>query len=541
MGMEEAKVSKSAPIPQRIFDGIDMSAVVSTLRSKKIPRQTESLCPECRKIIPATLFESEGALKMKKECEEHGEIVDVIWSDIELYKRAESFAFDGVGIENPAIEGATNCPFECGLCNLHYTHTCLANVDLTNRCNLRCPICFANANDAGYVFEPSYEQVVQMLKLLREERPVPTVAVQFSGGEPTIHPEFFRILEAARDLGFAQIQVATNGLKMAQEPGFARKAGESGMHTVYLQFDGLKEENYIQARGRPLLEIKKKVIEEIRKLKPDGPSVVLVPTIAMGINDDQVGEILKFGLENRDVIRGINFQPVSLAGRIAVEERRKLRFTLSDLAINMEEQIGWLKKDDWYPVPFVVPISKLISLIQDEPKLSFTTHPACGLATYLYVPEKGNPVPISRFVDVEGLMKDLWELATKIERSKRTMFPRIRALKILRKHFKKEFAPDKLGSLGFVKSFSTMMDTGDKSGISDFTWKWFYVGAMHFQDLYNYDIQRVMRCAVHYATPDGRIIPFCAYNTGPTYREEVEKKFSVPLDEWRKKHGSEDY
>ncbi|UCD93261.1 MAG: radical SAM protein [Methanobacteriota archaeon] len=517
-----------------------MSAVVSSLRNKKIPRQTESMCPECLKVIPATLFESEGALKMKKKCEEHGEIEDVIWSDIELYKKAESFAFDGVGIENPAIESATNCPFECGLCNLHYTHTCLANVDLTNRCNLRCPICFANANDAGYVFEPTYEQTYKMLKVLREERPVPTVAVQFSGGEPTIHPDFFRILEGARELGFAQIQIATNGLKLA-EPGFAKKAAESGLHTIYLQFDGLKEDNYIQARGRPLLDIKKKAIEEVRKLKPDGPSVVLVPTIAMGINDDQVGEILKFGLENRDVIRGVNFQPVSLAGRITVEERRKLRFTLSDLAIKMQEQIGWLEKDDWYPVPFVVPISKLISVIQDEPKLSFTTHPACGLATYLYVPDEGNPIPITRFVDVEGLMKDLWELANKIEQSKRSFFPRIKALKILRKHYKKDKAPDKLGSLSFIKSLSTMMDTGDKEGISEFTWKWFYVGGMHFQDLYKYDIQRTMRCAIHYATPDGRIIPFCAYNTGPNYREEVEKKFSIPLDEWRKKHGSEDF
>jgi uncharacterized radical SAM superfamily Fe-S cluster-containing enzyme len=537
--MEKAKVRKSAPVTTRVFDGIDMAAVVSELRRKEIPRQTESMCPECRKIIPATLFESEGALKMKKKCEEHGEFEDVIWSDIELYRKAESFSFDGVGIENPAIEGATNCPFECGLCNLHYTHSCLGMVDLTNRCNLRCPICFANANDAGYVFEPTYEQIYEILKMLREERPVPTHAVQFSGGEPTVHPDFFRILEAARDLGFAQIQIATNGLKLAQEPGFAEKAGKAGLHTIYLQFDGLKEENYIEARGRPLLEIKKKVVEEVRKLRPWGPSIVLVPTIATGINDDQVGEILKFGLENRDVIRGVNFQPISLAGRITVEERRKLRFTLSDLAMKAEEQVGWLKKEDWYPVPFVVPLSKFFSLLHDDPKLSFTTHPACGLATYLYVPEKGDPVPITRFVDVEGLMQDLWNLSEKMERSRRTLFPKIKAAKILRKHFKKDVAPDKMSSLGFAKAFSKMMDTGDKSGVSDFAWKWFFVGAMHFQDLYNYDVQRVMRCAIHYATPDGRIIPFCAYNTGPTYREEVEKKFSVPLDEWRKRHGSD--
>jgi uncharacterized radical SAM superfamily Fe-S cluster-containing enzyme len=539
MDMEEVKAKDDTTIPKKVYNGIDIIATVSELRSKGIPRETQSLCPECGKIITATLFESDGALMMKKECAEHGEFEDVIWSDIDMYRKAESFSFDGMGIENPAIEDATNCPFECGMCNLHYTHTCLANVDLTNRCNLKCPICFANANDAGYVFEPTYEEVCTMLKTLRDERPVPAHAVQFSGGEPTIHPDFFKILATARDMGFSQIQVATNGIKFAQEPGFAQKAWDSGLHTIYLQFDGLKEENYIQARGKPLLEIKKKVVEVIRELPRPRPSIVLVPTLAQGINDDQIGDILRYGLENRDVIRGINFQPISLSGRVSVEERRNLRFTLSDLAHNMEDQIGWLKKDDWYPVPFVVPISKLISAIQDEPKISFTTHPGCGLASYLYVPEEGDPVPITRFVDVEGLMNDLWELAEKVKGPKKTFFPKVKALNILRRNFKKELAPDKMSSLGFVKALSKMMDTGDKSGVADFAWKWFYVGGMHFMDLYNYDIDRIRRCAIHYATPDGRIIPFCAYNTGPVYREEVEKKFSVPLDEWRKRHGSD--
>ncbi len=539
MGMEEVRARDDTTIPKKVYNGMDIVATVSELRSKGIPRETQSLCPECRKIITATLFESDGALMMKKECAEHGEFKDVIWSDIEMYRKAESFSFDGTGIENPAVEGATNCPFECGMCNLHYTHTCLANVDLTNRCNLKCPICFANANDAGYVFEPTFEQVGTMLKTLRDERPVPAHAVQFSGGEPTIHPDFFKILAMARDMGFSQIQVATNGLKFAQEPGFAAKAWESGLHTIYLQFDGLREENYIQARGRPLLAIKKKVVEVIRELPRPRPSIVLVPTVAQGINDDQVGDILRYGLENRDVIRGVNFQPISLAGRVTVEERRNLRFTLSDLAQRMEDQVGWLAKDDWFPVPFVVPLSKFVSVIHDEPKVSFTTHPGCGLASFIYVPDEGDPVPITRFVDVKGLMNDLWDLAVNVEQSKRAYFPKVRAYNILRKRFKKKSAPENLSATSFARGISKIFDTGDKSGVADFAWKWFYVGAMHFMDLYNYDIERVKRCAIHYATPDGKIIPFCAYNTGPVYREEVEKKFSIPLDEWRKRHGSD--
>lgn len=516
-----------------------MVAVESKL-TRGLPRTTMSLCPECKKKIEAELYIEDGAVKIRKTCDEHGEFKDVMWSDADMYLKAEKWAVDGIGVENPKIKDAPSCPEYCGLCNLHTSHTSLANLDLTNRCNLTCPICFANANAAGYVYEPSYEQVVDMLKVLRSEKPVPCVAIQFSGGEPTIYPRLFDVLRAANDLGFAQVQIATNGIKLANSLEFCEKAADAGLHTIYLQFDGLKEENYIAARGKPLLETKKKVIENIRKLPLEKrPSVVLVPTIVKGINDDQLGEILRYGLENRDVIRGVNFQPVSLAGRIPEEERSSMRFTISDMVIRLEEQTSFLVRNDWYPVPFVVPISQFISTIHNEPKIAFTTHPACGMASYLYVPDKGDPVPITRFVDVEGLMNDMWELAKKAETARTKLVPQMKAFSALRRRFDAKKAPDGMKTTTFLRAMSTMFDTGTKDGVSEFSWKWFYVGGMHFQDLYNYDIERVKRCAIHYAVPDGRLIPFCAYNTGPTYREEVEKKFSVPLDEWRKKHGSD--
>jgi len=521
---------------KRIEDRI--AVAIESQLEKGLPRQTESLCPECLSIIPATLYEEDGALKMRKKCKEHGTFKDVCWSDAKMYLKAESWAFDGVGIENPQIKDAKVCPYECGLCNLHYSHTCLANVDLTNRCNLKCPICFANANSAGYVFEPTYEQVFEMLKILREERPVPCNAVQFSGGEPTIHPDFFRVLEAARLLGFAQIQVATNGIKFAMD-GFAQKATDSGLHTVYLQFDGLKEENYVRARGKPLLRTKLEAIEKIRGVRPSPPSVVLVPTVVNTINDDQVGEILEFAIKNADVVRGVNYQPVSLAGRVPNEEREKLRFTLSDLAIRLEEQVGYISREDWYPVPFVAPISELVSVLQESQKVAFTSHPACGIATYLFLEEGKEPLPITRFIDVEGLMTDLWSLSQKAKHSRAKFISKIKALGILRRHFMEEEAPEGMDLASFLRILRTIFDKGDKKGLSDFSWRMMYVGGMHFQDNYNYDIERVKRCTIHYATPDGRIIPFCAYNTGPCYREEVEKKFSVPLEEWRRRHGNE--
>ncbi len=503
-----------------------------------LPKKTESICPECRRIISATLFESNGKVLMEKTCPDHGKFSDTYWSDVDLFLKAERFAYDGVGVTNPLITGAKVCPNECGLCDLHLSHTALANVDLTNRCNLKCPICFANANAAGYVYEPSYDEIVKMLENLRNERPVPCPAVQFSGGEPTIYPRFFDIIKKAKELGFAQIQIATNGIKIAQDEDFIRKASEAGLNTIYLQFDGLREETYLTTRGKPLLEMKMKAIENVRKQKRH-PSIVLVPTIVKGVNDDQVGPIVRFAVENSDVIRGVNFQPVAFTGRISKEEIERQRYTLTDLVHDVERQTGYATKDDWYPVPTVVPISTLVSALVSLPKVTFTSHPHCGLATYMFVQDVDHVIPLTRFVDVEPLFAELYELSKKAEKSKVKFPAKVKALNILKKYIHKEKAPEGLDLIKFLRMMETMFGDTTKESLAQFSWRMLFVGGMHFQDAYNYDIERVKRCVIHYAVPDGRIIPFCAYNGGPTYREEIERKFSIPIDEWRRTKGSE--
>lgn len=505
---------------------------------KGLPKKTGSLCPECKRIVEATIYESDGKVLMEKTCPEHGRFTDVYWSDVDLYLKAEKFAYDGVGVTNPLITNAKVCPNECGLCDLHLSHTSLANVDLTNRCNLRCPICFANANAAGYVYEPSFEEIVRMLENLRSERPVPCPAVQFSGGEPTIYPRFLDIIRKAKELGFAQIQIATNGVRIAQDEGFARELGLAGLNTIYLQFDGLKEDIYVTTRGKALLEVKRKAIENVRRAEKH-PSIVLVPTIVKGVNDDQVGPILQFAVENSDVIRGVNFQPVAFTGRIDREEIEKQRYTLTDLAHDVEKQTSFATKEDWFPVPSVVPISTLVSALVDQPKVTFTSHPHCGLATYLFVQDKDHVVPLTRFVDVEPLFAELYKLSERAERS-RVKFPsKVKALGILRKYIHKDKAPEGLDLMKFLRMMETVFGDATKEGLAEFSWRMMFVGGMHFQDAYNYDIERVKRCVIHYAVPDGRIIPFCAYNGGPTYRDEVERKFSVPIEEWRKARGTE--
>ncbi|HXZ23685.1 MAG TPA: radical SAM protein [Methanomassiliicoccales archaeon] len=505
-----------------------------------LPKQTESLCPECSKIITANLFEKDGKVMIEKECSEHGRFSDVYWSDAEMYLKAENFAYDGVGVEKPLIPNAKVCPNECGLCQLHTSHTALANVDLTNRCNLRCPICFANANQAGYVYEPSFDVVVRMLKNLRSQRPVATPAVQFSGGEPTIYPKFIETIAKAKELGFSQIQVATNGIKFAKEPELLTAARDAGLNTIYLQFDGLRDEIYMASRGVPLVEIKKKVIENVRKLEGRRPSIVFVPTVVKGINNDQVGEIFRYAVDNIDVVRGINFQPVAFTGRIDQEERSKQRYTLPDLVNDLVAQTnGRLAKSDFFPVPSVVPVSSLVSALLGEYKVTFTTHPHCGLATYMFVKDQEHIVPLTRFVDVEPLFKEMFELAEKADKSKVKFPQKVKAYNLLRKYTHQERAPEGMDTIKFLRMLNAVLGDSDKKSLAEFSWDMMFIGGMHFQDNYNYDIERVKRCAIHYTTPDDRIIPFCAYNGGPTYRTEVEKKFSVPIEEWRKTRGTE--
>lgn len=504
-----------------------------------LPKKTESLCPECLAIIPATIREENGKVVMEKSCAKHGLFKDTVWSDAAMYLRMEKWAKDGVGVENPAIPKAKQCPFDCGLCDLHLSHTGLANVDLTNRCNLKCPICFANANQAGYVFEPDFDTVVKMLKVLRAQRPVPTPAVQFSGGEPTIHPRFLDIIKAAKDLGFAQIQVATNGIEFAKSVDLCQKASDAGLNTLYLQFDGMRPEIYIRARGKDLLETKKKVVKNFRKVSHHS-SVVFVPTIVKGVNDDQVWPILHYALENMDVVRGVNFQPVAFTGRITNEDLAKGRYTLPDLAHDMEVQSkGMIKTTDWYPVPVVASVSELWGALYGDPKVTLTTHVHCGIATYMYVKDAEHIIPVSRFVDVEPLFMELYELAKKAEGKRIKTFSKVKAFNLLRKYLKKDEMPEGMSSVDFLKSLRGVLSEETKSELAKFSWRMMYLGAMHFMDSYNYDVERVKRCMIHYTTPDGKIIPFCAYNSGPVYRTEVEKRFSVPIAEWRKKHGEE--
>lgn len=331
----------------------------------QVIKQTKTICPECLKVLDATIYEQDNKVYIEKTCPQHGRFQEIYWSDYEQYQRAEKFRYDGEGLKNPRTKTEHNCPLDCGICPQHKSHTALAIIDVTNRCNLRCPVCFANAAAAGYVYEPSKEEIRAMLENLRQNEPVPATALQFSGGEPTIRQDLFDLIRMAKELGFRHVEVNTNGLRLAQSVGYCRGLKEAGVSTVYLQFDGLTSDVYKFTRGADLLDIKMRAIENCRKAGLR--SIVLVVTLVKGVNDNQLGDIIRFAVENFDIVRCVNVQPVSLCGRLPEKERAKMRITIPDFMKLVEEQTeGQIKVSDFYPVPVVVPISKAVGALKKQ-------------------------------------------------------------------------------------------------------------------------------------------------------------------------------
>jgi len=487
-------------------------------------KSTKSLCPECLKVLDATIYEDGGKVYIKKACQEHGEFEELYWSDYDQYVRAEKLRYDGDGLNNPRTKTVNGCPYDCGICPEHKSHTALAIIDVTNRCNLKCPVCFANAAAAGYVYEPSQEDITGMLKNLRANDPVPATALQFSGGEPTIRNDLFDLVRKAKEAGFRHVEINTNGVRISQDVEYAKNLKEAGVSTVYLQFDGLTSDVYKFIRGVDLLETKMKAIQNLREAGIH--SIVLVVTLIKGVNDSQLGDIIDFAVKNFDMIRCINVQPVSLCGRLPAEERAKMRITIPDFMQLVEDQTeGTIKTSDFYPVPTVVPVSKAVGALQDKRYVEFTAHPHCGMATYLFV-ENGKITPITRYANVEKFtksMRKVYEEASKGNKNR----AKLRVLSAAR-HVKFSF---------LRKYVLRVLTEGSYQSLGDLQRKSILLSSMHFMDPYNFDLERVQRCVIHYAVPDGRIIPFCTMNS--IHRPQVEKELGVPLKDWKAKHKVE--
>ena len=488
-----------------------------------LPKTVDSICPECLKVIKSRYFIEDGKVMATKECPEHGVFKDLIFSNAKLFLMMEDWHFgDGRGFINPQITGATQCPSSCGICNMHTTHSSVANIDLTAKCNLSCKVCFADSNKNQY--EPAFEDIVRMLENLRAERPAPGCTIQYTGGEPTIHPRFLDIVRKTRELGFTHIQVATNGIKLA-DPGFAKQAREAGLQYIYLQIDGVKEEIFRKIRGRDLLQVKLDVIKSARAA---GLRIIFVPTICKGLNDQEIGPLVKLAFENLDVVTGISIQPVVFTGRYPEKERLEKRYTLGDMIEDVGRQTGLADTyGDWFPLSSATPFVKLGMALTGQNIASHTCHHHCVLGTLLFVDRNRKAVPATRFLSYHSLLNDIDALAASTGRKRFKFFSKLKLLSVIKKHFDASKAPEGLTFNKFLQTldgYSNKKYTWDAK-YKDHTYKTFFILGMHFMDNYNYDLERVRRCAVHYTASNGLIYPFCTYNSGHTFRNKVEKAY----------------
>ncbi|MGC8660917.1 MAG: tetraether lipid synthase Tes [Nitrososphaeria archaeon] len=500
----------------------------SEYEGNRFLRQTRSICPECNRIIDATIFERGGKVYIGKTCPKHGYFEEVYFGSYSMYERFSSYAQDGRGIENPKIiSDNITCPASCGLCSNHLSHTALANIVLTNRCDLNCWYCFFYAEKAGYIYEPTIDQIRRMVRNMLNEKPIPGVAVQLTGGEPTMREDLIEIIKAIKEEGLTHIQLNTDGVNLSRKPELVRAVRDAGVNTLYVSFDGVtpksNPKNYWEI---PAL---------LKNCRDANLGLVLVPTVINGINDHEVGDMMRFAFLNMDIVRGLNYQPVSLVGRIPKREREKFRITIPDVIGKIEEQTkGTVKSDDWFPIPAAMPFSRFIEAWTGQLKYELSTHFACGAATYIFN-DDGRMVPISRFVDIDGLLKFLDEKAEKIERGENKYIVGLSVITNLSRYINKSKMPH---GLNLTQMLINVIAKHDYSALGELQMKSLFVGMMHFQDKYNHDEERVRRCDIHYLTPDDRIIPFCTFNVIPEwYRDRIQKKYSITIEEWEKQTG----
>jgi hypothetical protein len=500
----------------------------------EVIHRTKSLCPECKLIIDAELYRKGEDVMIRKVCPEHGEVVDKYWEDFEMYEKMKDFTYVGRGVSNPNVEyDGTNCPMDCGLCARHKTHTALANIVLTNRCHLSCWYCFFFAKEGDAIYEPSMEQIKSMLQVLRNEKPVGCNSIQFTGGEPTLREDLVEIIALTKQLGFDHIQLNTAGIKLSQDYALAKKLKEAGVSNLYMSFDGVtpktNPKNHWEAPG------------SIEACRQAGIGIVLVPTVIRGVNEHELGGMINFALNHLDVIRSVNFQPVSLVGRMPLSLREKQRITIPGAIKEIEKQTdGAIGKEDFYSVPCTGAVTRFIEAFSGTPTYNFSIHFACGAGTYIFL-DGDKVIPVTRFVDVRGFFEHLEKAAQEI-RGKGKVAKYLIGMKTalgMKKFIDKEKQPK---GLDLYKMLFNVLVKHDFNSLGDWHLKTLFIGMMHFQDLYNYDIERVEKCSIHYVLPDGLVVPFCAFNVIPEiYRDKVQKNYSFSSEEWLEKHPGYDY
>ncbi len=510
---------------------------IEEIERMPVIEQTKTVCPECKLIVDGTIYRDGDNVMIRKYCPEHGWTVEKYWEDYDMYMKMRRYNYFGRGFDNPNYitdtKGA-NCPFDCGMCERHKSHTGLANIVVTNRCHLSCWYCFFYAKEGEAIYEPSLAEIDKILKNLRSQKPIPANALQITGGEPTMHPHIVEVVELAKKAGFDQIQLNTTGINLGLNPDLAVRLRYAGVSTLYMSFDGVsKRANPKNHWETPL------ALDAARKA---GIGVVLVPTVIRTVNEHELGAMINFALNNSDVVRAVNFQPVSLVGRMPSRLREKQRITIPGAIKLIEEQTnGAIKKEDWFSVPYIGGINKFIEALTGEYKYDMSIHFACGAGTYIFLDSDNKIIPITRFIDAAGLVEHLQRAIDSMSGKNRLERKLIayNALLGFRKFIDKKNQPK---SVNFMKLLTGIFMKHDFASMGKLQMKSIFLGMMHFQDEYTYDIHRVEKCDIHYAMPDGEVLPFCTFNVFPeVYRDKIQRQYSIPAKEWQQTHPDWNY
>lgn len=539
------------------------------------PRETDSLCPICvrearqeildgkkdvsillnEKVgeIKATILERDGKILMVKDCPLHGHFEDVMAMDTAFFKHLEE-VFPGRDIKAHNDEKLHNH----GSSTVKHGRGSVLTVDLTNRCNMMCDPCFMDANQVGFVHELSWEDIKQVLDNAITIKPRRQMSVQFSGGEPTISPWFLDAVRYARKVGYNSVQAATNGIEFAKNPAFAKEAAEAGLRYAYLQFDGIGNAANSHRRVGNLFDVKLRAIENLHSA---GVDIVPVVTIVNGVNNEQVGRIIEFALDNPKTINFLSFQPVSFTGRdeeVTVERREAQRYTLSHLAHDVKNQTGIGEPiRDWFPISFMSTFTDWADVVHgpDEQwgQLSCGCHPNCGIGMAVMIDkETKEAVPVTAFLKAEQLAKDVAQVndagrgkglsvlgmtLAVMRNYDPFQAPTHFKMADLLKKFDKTFGATKKAKTGAYGKTTGDRTAEDIAKRRSDRWNFLFIAGMWFQDLFNYDFRRTEMCIIPYATQQGEI-SFCAYNTGIGWRNIIEKMhMTATLTKWYEEHG----
>jgi len=458
---------------------------------------SQSICPKCRKTIQAKIIFRDDKVILTKRCKEHGEFEALLSSDINYWVKSLSFTKPGTkpkAFSTPVEEG---CPDDCGLCEDHEQHTCSPIIEISNKCDLECPICIVwNQNN--------YNMSVKEFKgiidgLIEKEGTLELVLL--SGGEPTLHPQFFELAEyATSKTEIKRVLVSSHGLKIARSDEFARRFKEAGLY-LSLQFDSLSDDNYHAIRGENLLESKMACLEKCEKYNIP---TIFVPTVAKGFNDQELGKVVNFALSH-DFVTSVTIQPAAYtgAGGTAFPQDPLNRLTQYDIHKLLEEQTGWLKREDFLPIP--------------------CSHPSCYTASYALKIGDGQFVPLTHFGDLAIYLDALTNraiLGSGMDAKAQELIQD--AIYNLWSAQSVTVDTDKvLGSLKAILTEYQRSDTLEQEQLfklQETKIKAIFIHA--FMDEYDFEVSRIRKCCTHYALPDGRLMPGCAYNNIHRFKDK---------------------